>query len=151
MGERSGGTVSGFAGVVSLDGAPPDRELLQRMAKVLAFRGPDATNIVAQGSAGFVFTFLRTGPAPQCPSQPCTLDGRVWLLGDIRLDGRDDLRLKLEQHGDHFETKPTDEELVLRAWRRWGEAALPELIGDYSFAVWDSQARRLVCARDLIG
>lgn len=143
--------MSGFAGVISLDGAPPDRDLLGRMADVLKFRGPDAINIVVQPGAGFVFTFLRTGPAPQCSSQPCTLDGRFWLIGDIRLDGRDGLRLRLEQHGDRFDAEPTDEELVLRAWRRWGEKALPDLIGDYAFTIWDSEARRLVCARDLIG
>jgi len=143
--------VSGFAGMVSLDGAPPDARLLERMAQTLAFRGPDGTHITTKPGAGFCFTFLRTGPAPQCPAQPCSLDGRVWLLGDVRLDGRDDLRRKLEQHGDEISENVTDEELVLRAWRRWREDALPDLIGDYSFALWDTEARQLWCARDLMG
>jgi asparagine synthase (glutamine-hydrolysing) len=143
--------VSGFAGMVSLDGAPPDTRLLERMAQTLAFRGPDGTHITTKPGAGFCFTFLRTGPAPQCPSQPCSLDGRVWLLGDVRLDGRDDLRRKLEQHGDEIGRDVTDEELVLRAWRRWSEESFPVLIGDYSFALWDAEARQLYCARDLTG
>jgi asparagine synthase (glutamine-hydrolysing) len=143
--------MSGFAGVVSLDGAPPDALLLERMAETLAFRGPDGTHITTKPGAGLCFTFLRTGPAPQCPSQPCSLDGNVWLLGDVRLDGRDDLRRKLEQHGDEFHGEVTDEELVLRAWRRWREGSLPDLIGDYSFALWDADARQLWCARDLMG
>jgi asparagine synthase (glutamine-hydrolysing) len=143
--------VSGFAGVISLDGAPPDSRLLERMAQTLAFRGPDGTHVTTKPGAGFCFTFLRTGPAPQCPSQPCSLDGNVWLLGDIRLDGRDDLRRKLEQHGDDLGKDVTDEELVLRAWRRWREDSLPDLIGDYSFALWDAEARQLWCARDLMG
>ncbi len=143
--------MSGFAGVISLDGAPPDTVLLERMAQTLAFRGPDGTHITTKPGAGFCFTFLRTGPAPQCPSQPCSLDGRVWLLGDVRLDGRDDLRRKLEQHGDEFDGDVTDEELVLRAWRQWQEDCLPDLIGDYSFALWDAEARQLWCARDLMG
>ena len=41
----TGGLVSGFAGVVSTDGAPPDENLLKRMAERLAFRGPDGTRI----------------------------------------------------------------------------------------------------------
>ncbi len=143
--------MSGFAGIVSLDGAPPDARLLERMAQTLAFRGPDGTHITTKPGAGFCFTFLRTGPAPQCPSQPCSLDGRVWLLGDVRLDGRDDLRRKLEQHGDEISENVTDEELVLRAWHRWREDALPELIGDYSVALWDTEARQLCCVRDLMG
>ena len=143
--------MSGFAGVISLDGAPPDSHLLERMAQTLAFRGPDGTHITAKPGAGFCFTFLRTGPAPQCPTQPCSLDGNVWLLGDVRLDGRDDLRRKLEQHGDELGEDITDEELVLRAWRRWREDCLPDLMGDYSFALWDAEARQLWCARDLMG
>jgi asparagine synthase (glutamine-hydrolysing) len=136
---------------VSLDGAPADAQLLQRMADRLAFRGPDGTHITTKPGAGFCFTFLRTGPAPQCPSQPCSLDGRVWLLGDVRLDGRNDLRCKLEQHGDEFDGEVTDEELVLRTWRRWGEEGLPDLLGDYAFALWDAEERKLWCARDLMG
>src|ERR1700738_2244587 len=143
--------MSGFAGVVSLDGAPPDALLLQRMAERLAFRGPDGAKITTKPGAGFCFTFLRTGPAPQCPSQPCSLEGNVWLLGDVRLDGRDDLRRKLEQHGDEFHGEVTDEELVLRAWRRWGHDCLPDLMGDFSFALWNDEARRLLCVRDLMG
>ena len=143
--------MSGFAGVISLDGAPPDSHLLERMAQTLAFRGPDGTHITAKPGAGFCFTFLRTGPAPQCPTQPCSLDGNVWLLGDVRLDGRDDLRRKLEQHGDELGEDITDEELVLRAWRCWREDCLPDLMGDYSFALWDAEARQLWCARDLMG
>ena len=143
--------MSGFAGIISLDGAPPDTRLLERMAQTLAFRGPDGTHISVKPGAGFCFTFLRTGPAPQCPSQPCSLDGNVWLIGDVRLDGRDDLRRKLEQHGDELQGDATDEELVLRAWRRWREDCLPDLIGDYSFALWDAEARHLWCVRDLMG
>ena len=143
--------MSGFAGMISLDGAPPDVPLLERMAQTLAFRGPDGTHITTKPGAGFCFTSLRTGPAPQCPAQPCSLDGRVWLLGDIRLDGRDDLRHKLEQHGEEIATDATDEELVLRAWRRWQEDCLADLIGDYSFALWDAEVHHLWCVRDLMG
>ncbi|HLZ91158.1 MAG TPA: hypothetical protein VKQ28_05540 [Candidatus Acidoferrum sp.] len=142
--------MSGFAAIISLGDAPPDQRTLERMAQTLAFRGPDGTHIATKPGAGFCFTFLRTGPAPQCPSQPCSLDGRVWLLGDVRLDGRDDLRRKLEQRGDEFDGDVTDEELVLRAWRRWEKASLPELIGDYSFALWDEETRQLWCACDLM-
>jgi asparagine synthase (glutamine-hydrolysing) len=143
--------VSGFAGFVSIDGCPPDRGLLEQMAAGLEFRGPDGTHIWAGRGAGFCFTFLRTGPAPPCPTQPCSLDGRVWLLGDVRLDGREDLRRELEGAGESLPRDLTDEGLVLRAWRQRGEDCLAGLMGDFSFALWDAEARRLVCVRDLMG
>jgi asparagine synthase (glutamine-hydrolysing) len=143
--------MSGFAAIISLNGAPPDFRLLERMAHSLAFRGPDGTHITTQLGAGFCFTFLRTGPAPQCPSQPCSLDGRVWLLGDVRLDGRNDLRRKLEQHGQAISPDVTDEELILHTWNLWSEGGIANLIGDYAFALWDAEARCLRCWRDLMG
>jgi len=143
--------MSGFAGIVCMDGSTPDPRLLERMAARLAFRGPDATHIWSQGGAGFCFTLLRTGPAPQSSEQPCTLDGRVWLLGDVRLDGRQDLRRQLEQGDEPFTAEVTDEELILRAWRRWGQEGLAKLNGDLSFALWDVTERRLLCVRDLLG
>jgi asparagine synthase (glutamine-hydrolysing) len=45
----------------------------------------------------------------------------------------------------------TDEELILHAWQLWGEEAFPELLGDFSFALWNSLNRSLVCVRDLLG
>lgn len=143
--------MSGYAGIVSIEGEIPDSHLLERMAARLAFRGPDATHIWSRPGAGFCFTFLRTGPAPQASQQPCTLDGRVWLLGDIRLDGRDEVIRRLEQVGESLEASVTDEELVLREWRRRGEDCLPDLLGDFAFALWDEQERALWCVRDLMG
>jgi len=143
--------MSGFAGVVCMDGSSPDPRLLERMAAHLAFRGPDATHIWSRTGAGFCFTLLRTGPAPQSSEQPCTLDGRVWLLGDVRLDGREDLRGQLEPSGEPIAAEVTDEQLILRAWRLWGKDGLAKLSGDLSFVLWDGIERRLWCVRDLLG
>jgi asparagine synthase (glutamine-hydrolysing) len=143
--------MSGFAGIVSTDGATSDSNLLERIAERLAFRGPDATQIWSRAGAGFCFTLLRTGPAPQSSEQPCTLDGRRWLLGDVRLDGRDALRRQLGQTGESLAREVTDEELVLFAWRLQGEECLKDLLGDFSFVLWDAETRRLWCARDLLG
>lgn len=143
--------MSGFAGIVCADGRTPDAKLLEQIVDRLAFRGPDATQVWTRPGAGFCFTFLRTGPAPQANSQPCTVDGKVWLLGDVRLDGRHDLRRELEQSGERIENSATDEELILRTWRQWGEEGLAKLLGDFSFVLWDESAHQLRCIRDLIG
>jgi asparagine synthase (glutamine-hydrolysing) len=143
--------MSGYAGIISLDNSPSDRALLDRMAAALAFRGPDATHVTTQPGAGFVFTFLRTGPAPQSSPQPCTLDGHLWLIGDVRLDGRDDLRRKLEQHGPSIPSTATDEELILCVVAQFGVDSLPELDGDLSLVLWNSSERTFCGFRDLTG
>lgn len=143
--------MSGFAGMVSAGGEPPDRQLLERMAARLTFRGPDGTRISTRPGAGFCFTLLRTGPSAQSSAQPITLEGSVSLIGDVRLDGAADLRRQIERAGDTLGSESSDEELVLRAWRLWGEAGLESLAGDFAFALWDGESRRLLCARDLVG
>jgi asparagine synthase (glutamine-hydrolysing) len=143
--------VSGFAGIISTDEATRDSTLLERMVSVLAFRGPDGVEISMHPGAGFCFTFLRTGPAPQCSHQPCSLDGRVWLIGDVRLDAREDLRRQIEERGGSVPRDATDEELILRTWSQRGEGCLADLLGDFAFALWDATARRLLCVRDLLG
>jgi asparagine synthase (glutamine-hydrolysing) len=143
--------MSGFAGIVRADGATPDARLIERMGERLAFRGPDATQVWMHPGAGFGFTLLRTGPSPQAARQPCSLDGRVWLLGDVRLDGREELCRRLSQYGEKVAADATNEELILHAWRLWAEKSFEYLVGDYSFALWDAEARDLCCARDLMG
>jgi asparagine synthase (glutamine-hydrolysing) len=147
--------MSGYAGIISTDNAPPDPDLLARMAAQLAFRGPDATHVTTQPGAGFVFTFLRTGPAPQSSQQPCTLDGRTWLIGDVRLDGRRDLIETLTQHGEECQQDATDEEIILHAWRLWREGLrrifFDQVQGDLSFGVWESGRQELHCFRDAMG
>lgn len=40
---------------------------------------------------------------------------------------------------------------ILDAYERWGDACVDHLLGDFSFAIWDSVRGRLFCARDFIG
>jgi asparagine synthase (glutamine-hydrolysing) len=143
--------MSGFAGIIQADGGTPDAKLIERMAERLAFRGPDATQIWMRPAAGFCFTLLRTGPSPQSDSQPLSLDGRIWLLGDVRLDGREELVPKLEQLDGKISADATNEELILRAWQHWAEKSFEELIGDFAFVIWDAEAKQLWCARSLMG
>ncbi len=143
--------MSGFAGMISADGAPPDGKLIERMSAALEFRGPDTKRVWTSPGAAFCFAFLRTGPAPQASSQPLLIDDGIHLLGDIRLDGREAIRRRLESQGRVLAALVSDEELVLHCWREWGESSLAFLRGDFSFVIWDSLARSFICARDSIG
>ena len=140
--------MSGIVGIVNFDRAPIDRDLLTRMTESMIFRGPDAQKIMSDGHAGFGHTLLRTTWEAANEQQPLTLDGKVWLTADVRLDGRNDLIIKLEKQ---FENPPADAELILLAYERWGEDCVKHLIGDFVFAIWDSKLDRLFCARDHLG
>ena len=138
--------MSGIVGIVNFDGAPIDRELLERLTRSMTFRGPDAQEIRIEGSAGFGHTMLRTTSESVTEQQPLSLDGKTWLTGDIRLDGRDELISKLGST-----TPVNDAELILLAFDAWKESCTDHLIGDFAFAIWNTTTRTLFCARDHFG
>src|SRR5215467_4619032 len=135
--------MSGFAGLIRLgsDEATTAEDVwsVEQMALSIKFRGPDAQNVWSRPNVHFCFSFLKTGPAPQCASQPCSLDGQIWLLGDVRLDGRDDLVKRFETSEDKIAAKTSDEELALRVFQTFGENGVAALDGDFSFVLWDSR------------
>jgi len=147
--------MSGYAGIVRIgtggEAGADDARRVEEMAAAIAFRGPDARQTWHHPDVHFCFSFLKTGPAPQAAAQPCSMDGHVWLLGDVRLDGRDELIRRLAQRGETLANTATDEELVLRVFRVFGEAGVAELDGDYSIALWDNKKKTLLGFRDLTG
>ncbi len=147
--------MSGYAGIARPSGneasAGEDARRVEKMAEAIAFRGPDSQNFWAHPEVHFCFSLLKIGPAPQWQSQPRSLDGWVWLLGDVRLDGRDDLLRRFEQRGERIEQTITDEELVLHVFQVFGEAEIAALDGDFSFVLWDVRKRKLSGYRDLTG
>jgi asparagine synthase (glutamine-hydrolysing) len=146
--------LSGFVGILNLDGAPVDHPLLERMTQALAFRGPDAQRTWSQGEIGLGHTLHRTTPEAAHERQPAALDARLWIAADARVDARAELIAKLKsRHANREELSlaTTDAELILHAYDYWGESCLEHLLGDFSFAIWDHANRKLFCARDQIG
>lgn len=66
------------------------------------------------------------------------------------LTDRATLRTFLERRGADA-TSGHDAELVLRAWRELGSAALDRLEGTFAMAVWSRSTRELTLARDRLG
>src|SRR6476660_573013 len=143
--------MSGFIGIFNTDDAPVDPELLNRLTDSLTFRGPDARAVWCHGSVGFGHTLFRTTWEARYERQPFTLDQQVWIVADARVDAREDLVRELGCENDISLNQTPDVELILRAYLKWGKACLDHMIGDFSFAIWDSRARKLFCARDHFG
>jgi len=143
--------MSGFVGIVHLDGSPADGELLERLTAAIDYRGPDAHGVWVQRNAAFGHTMLRTTFEAARERQPCTLDGECWITADCRVDAREDLIRALASRGRDARKENTDPELILHAYAAWGTDCVHHLIGDFAFAIWDGRNRRLFCARDHMG
>jgi asparagine synthase (glutamine-hydrolysing) len=143
--------MSGFVVVANVNGAPIDPTLMRRMTDALLFRGPDSNQIWIGEGIGFGHALFQIEDEPPIVRQPCSIDGEIWITGDIRVDAREDLiRALMTDRGARVKVA-TDPELILHAYQAWGETFLERLIGDFTFAIWDGPKKRLLCARDQFG
>lgn len=140
--------MSGFVGILNLDGAPVDPVLLNHMTHYLSFCGPDRQETWLKGAVGFGHTLLRTTFEAEHEQQPFTLDGEVWITADARVDGRKELLAQLQAKGCVITIDRPDVEFILHAYHVWGEKCLDHLIGDFAFAIWDGRQQQLFCGRD---
>lgn len=143
--------MSGFIAIINTDGTPVSNNLIEKLTASLGFRGPDKQQVWVDGTVGLGHTLFRTTDESNFENQPATLEGNVWIVGCIRIDARKDLLQKLGMATKIKLEQTPDSELVLHAYRRWGEKCLGYLIGDFSFVLWDIQSKKLICARDQFG
>ncbi len=77
-------------------------------------------------------------------------DGTLWVTYNGEIFNYVELREELKTLGHVFRTA-SDTEVLLAAYREWGERALARFNGMWAFALYDAGARRLFCARDRFG
>ena len=142
--------MSVIAGLWSFDGSIDASKACRSMLHVLRMYGPDDCAQSSDGHFSMGSSLLRLLPEDRFDRQPLSADGMISLVADVRLDNRNELTNKLRIHpGDA--ALMADSEIVLAAWRQWGENCVDHLIGAFSFAVWNGRERRLFLARDRVG
>jgi asparagine synthase (glutamine-hydrolysing) len=120
------------------------------MLDSIAHRGPDASRIWVEGSAGLAHCALWTTPEASNDRLPLIDNAeRLAITADLRIDNRTELLQLL--YPEHRAAEISDSALVLAAYKRWRAACPEKLVGDFAFAIWDSSENRLFCARDHFG
>ena len=145
--------MSGFVAILNLDSLPCDGGVLRQLTNFLAFRGPDGQQVWTEGPAGLGHALLRTQEAEH-ERQPLSLDQKVYIVADARVDARKELIDELATkcgNDPPIRTGAPDAELILRAYLVWGESCPDHLLGDFAFVIWDASRRRLFAARDHFG
>lgn len=141
----------GIVGIVHTDSAEAvDPGLVERMAALLAHRGPDDAGVWTGENAGLghrrlSIIDLQGGHQPMAAG-----GGRVWITYNGEIYNYIELRRDLEARGFSFASQ-SDTEVLLQSFVADGEACLDMLNGMFAFAVWDGRRRRLFAARDRFG
>jgi asparagine synthase (glutamine-hydrolysing) len=143
--------MSGLLGIVSCgDRLPSDREL-HPMLNALRRRGADRLEVRREDDALFAVVRHEWEMAEGL-SGPTLLavDADLVVAADAALYEAAALRERLRSAGVVTSgSAPAD--LILGAYRAWGEAALQRLNGDFAFLVWNRRTRTLLCCRDWVG
>ncbi len=140
--------MSGLCGCIHWTNRPGHAQTAARMADAAAYRGPDGIEAWSGARASLTHLALNVTAADEHESQPLVENGLV-LVADARIDDRSTLQSNV-RHQLRTES-PTDADLILAAYRRWGTDCPAHLIGDFAFAIWDPEERRLFAARDPMG
>lgn len=74
---------------------------------------------------------------------------KLILTADAIIDNREELLEKLQLRNKISDF--TDSQYILMAYKKWGEESPKHLVGDFVFAIWDYEKKRLFCARDHVG
>jgi asparagine synthase (glutamine-hydrolysing) len=141
----------GICGEIRLDGTAPSPIAIAKMTDVMAPRGPDGAGLVMHGNAGFGHRRLKIIDLSERAQQPM-VDSALGLT--IAFNGciynYPELRAELEQKGYSF-FSTGDTEVILKAWREWGEGCVERFHGMFAFVLQERETGRIVMARDRFG
>jgi asparagine synthase (glutamine-hydrolysing) len=140
----------GICGVMTRDGSRPDPDVLHRMSRAIAHRGPDSDGISIDGPTGLAVRRLAIIDLEHGDQPIAAEDGRVRVVQNGEIYNYRELRADLERAGHRFATR-SDTEVLVHAYEERGLDFVNELRGMFAIALWDPVQNRLVLARDRFG
>jgi asparagine synthase (glutamine-hydrolysing) len=144
-----------MCGIAGFFGNAPTNEtssirVIRKMMDAIGHRGPDDRDLFTDpfatlGHLRLSIVDLATGHQPRFNEA-----GNLSIVFNGEIYNHAALRPSLESYG-HVYRSHSDTETILHAYEQFGEDCVTHFRGMFAFAIWDSQKRRLFCARDRVG
>ena len=141
----------GWIAVIGRHGQAIEPGRLSDAMVSIAHRGPDDCGQFREGAValGFVrLAIIDLGPGGHQPM--VSGDGRHVIVFNGEIYNYRELRTELQVAGHRF-ASDSDTEVLLAAYRHWGEACLARLNGMFAFMILDRRDGSLFGARDRLG
>lgn len=142
----------GMCGIAGFVGRGEGSDL-ERMTRAIAHRGPDASGHWVDRAKAIHLGHRRLSIVDlACGAQPMwTADAQVGVVFNGEIYNHAELREELKARGCVFLTDHSDTEVLLHAYREWGDGFVSRLNGMWAFAICDLANGRLFLSRDRFG
>ncbi len=122
-----------------------DEERAQQAFELLSHRGPDDSRILHRSGYSLGVHRLAIESAGEPMEQPYSLVSGEILLFNGEIYNYRELGRELGVHA------ADEAQVLLAAWKKWGEAFVKHLRGMYALAIYDPASKRLHLCRDPVG
>lgn len=140
----------GLAGEIAFKGKADVGNVVNMLDK-LAPRGPDGEGVFSQGRFCFGHRRLKIIDLSEHGAQPMVdAELGLTLVFNGCIYNYRDLRRELENEGYDFFSS-SDTEVVLKAYKYWGEACVQKFNGMFSFVIYERDTGQVFLARDRLG
>ena len=141
----------GIAGIFDLTGEREfSRQQLETMNQTQFHRGPDEGGVFLEPGVALAHRRLSIIDLASGQQPMRSEDGQLCVVYNGEIYNFREIAAELRQRGHQFRTH-CDTEVVLYAWREWGERCVDRFRGMFAFALYDRGARTLFLARDRFG
>src|SRR3954449_5916359 len=141
----------GIAGEIRWDGADADVIAVTKMTKAVRRRGPDDSGIWASGPVALGHRRLAIiDPSTQAKQPMTDSDLGLTIAFNGCIYNYRELRGELEHKGHRFFSNG-DTEVLLKAYKEWGERFVERLMGMFALCIVERDTGRVVLVRDRLG
>lgn len=123
---------------------------IQRMTEAIRHRGPDDEGFYVSGSVGLGFRRLSIIDLEHGHQPMWDKEKSVCIIFNGEIYNFPELKKELENKG-HFFATFSDTEVIIHGYKEWGTDVFNHLNGMFGLAIWDSNFKKLIVARDQMG
>ena len=141
----------GICGIINFNYLPVCEIAIRNMMHIMKHRGPDDEGIFIENNFGLGFVRLSIIDLSSAGHQPMhSQDERYVIIFNGEVYNYIELREDLRKFGHSFKTG-TDTEVVLAAYRQWGEECMNHFNGMWALVIFDRENKKVFAARDRFG
>ncbi len=143
----------GISGIWRLNNQRINAEDITTFSDTLKHRGPDGSGIYVDSDVCLALGHRRLSifDLSDAGKQPmASAGGDLYITYNGEIFNYIELRDELKEKGHQFFSK-TDTEVILAAYKEWGEDCQLRFNGMWAFAIWDKQKQNLFLSRDRFG